>query len=200
MGQFQRRANNFMNRLSTTSYSNSATKVGGDLDLGTLMKDFQAIGSEIFLDKLLVSLMNILLENARAQIGYLMLETDKKLLVEASGEVSNEHISVLQSICLKDSPYLARSIVNYVWRTQETVLLNDATVEGKFSNDCHIKKHQPKSILCIPLINQGQLSGIVYFENNLTTEAFTPERLQILQLLSGEAAIAIAHARLYHNL
>ncbi|NEP09358.1 MAG: GAF domain-containing sensor histidine kinase [Symploca sp. SIO2C1] len=164
------------------------------------MKASQAIGSEIVLDKLLTSLMHILIENAGAQFGYLILETDKKLLVEASGEVNNEHISVLQSICVKDTPYLARSIVNYVWRTQETVLLNDATVEGKFTNDRHIKEHQPQSILCTPLINQGQLSGIVYLENNLTTKAFTPERLQILQLLSGEAAIAIDHARLYHNL
>ncbi|NER49354.1 MAG: GAF domain-containing sensor histidine kinase [Symploca sp. SIO1A3] len=189
-----------MNRLSTISYSQSTTNLEGVFDFATVMKASQAIGSEIVLDKLLASVMNILLENAGAQIGYLILETDKKLIVEASGEVSNEHISVLPSISLKDTPYLPCSIVNYVWRTKETVLLNDATVEGQFSNDRHIKEHQPKSILCIPLINQGQLSGIVYLENNLTTEAFTPERLQILQLLSGEAAIAIAHARLYHNL
>ncbi len=165
-----------------------------------MMKASQAIGSEIVLDKLLTSLMHILIENAGAQFGYLILETDKKLLVEASGEVNNEQISILQSISVKDIPYLAHSIVNYVWRTQETVLLNDATVEGKFTNDRHIKEHQPKSILCTPLINQGQLSGIVYLENNLTTKAFTPKRLQILQLLSGEAAIAIDHARLYNNL
>jgi len=186
-------------RQTTTSQSTS-TNSGAALDLATVMKASQAIGSEIFLDKLLTSLMNILIENAGAQVGYLMLETDRKLLVEASGKVNHEQVSVLQSISLKDTPYLARSIVNYVWRTQETVLLNNATVEGKFTNDRHIKEHQPKSILCTPLINQGQLSGIVYLENNLTTEAFTPQRLHILQLLSGEAAIAIDHARLYNNL
>ena len=184
----------------TTTSNSTSTNSGEVLDLATVMKASQAIGSEIVLDKLLASLMNILIENVGAQVGYLILETNKKLLVEASGEVSQQEISLLQSISIKDTPYLARSIVNYVWRTQETVLLNDATVEGKFTNDCHIKEHQPKSILCTPLINQGQLSGIVYLENNLTTEAFTPERLEILQLLSGQAAIAIDHARLYNNL
>lgn len=77
------------------------------------------------------------------------------------------------------------------------MVLNDSTGEGKFTNDPYIKEHQRKSILCAPLMNQGKLNGIVYLENNLTTEAFTPARLEVLQLLSGQAAIAIANAKLY---
>ncbi|NET59694.1 MAG: GAF domain-containing sensor histidine kinase [Symploca sp. SIO2E6] len=181
---------------TTTSDSASGSKSEEALDVATVMQASQAIGSEIVLDKLLASVIKILMENAGAQIGYLILETNGKLQVEASGEVNHERLKASSEL----GDQIAHSIVNYVWRTQKTVLLNDATGEGQFSNDVHIKEDQPKSILCAPLINQDQLSGIVYLENNLTTKAFTPEKLQILQLLSGEAAIAIAHARLYHNL
>jgi PAS domain S-box-containing protein len=102
---------------------------------------------------------------------------------------------VLQSIPIDN--HLPPSIINYVTRTRETVVENDATHEGKFTFDPYIKAHQTKSILCAPLVNQGQLGGIVYLENNLTTGAFTPDRLELLQLLSGQAAIAIANAKLY---
>jgi PAS domain S-box-containing protein len=88
-------------------------------------------------------------------------------------------------------------MVKYVTRTRETVVKNDAANQGKFTLDPYIKAHKTKSILCAPLINQGQLGGIVYLENNLTTGAFTPDRLEIIQLLSGQAAIAIANAKLY---
>jgi class 3 adenylate cyclase len=91
------------------------------------------------------------------------------------------------------------AIVNYVARTKKSVVLNDATGEGKFSNDPYIQHSQPKSILCAPLINQGQLTGIVYLENNLTTGAFTSDRLEMLNLLSAQAAISIENARLYTN-
>ncbi len=95
---------------------------------------------------------------------------------------------------------LPATILNYVARTQESVVLNNATSEGNFTNDPYIKQHQPKSILCVPLINQGKLTSIVYLENNLTTEAFTLERLEVLKVLSSSAAISIENARLYKDL
>ena len=144
--------------------------------------------------------MAILITNAGAQIGYLILETKGRLFIEASKGTEEEQISVLESISLKHNHNLARSIVKYVWRTGKNIVLDNATEQGQFSNDSYIKKQQPKSILCTPLINQGHLSAILYLENNLTAAAFTSERLQILQLLSGEAAIAIDNAQLYNHL
>jgi class 3 adenylate cyclase len=115
--------------------------------------------------------------------------------------VDGDNVTVLQSIPVgtKASACLPVAIVNYVARTKESVVLNDATREGKFTLDPYIQENQPKSILCAPLINQGQLSGIVYLENNLTGGAFTADRLEMLNLLSTQAAISIENARLYTN-
>jgi GAF domain-containing protein len=95
----------------------------------------------------------------------------------------------LQSIPIDN--HLPAAIVNYVVRTHESVVLIYATREGNFTNDPYIKEHQSKSILCVPLINQGQLISIVYLENNLTAAAFTPDRLEILKILSAQAAISL---------
>ncbi|MBD1810024.1 AAA family ATPase [Microcoleus sp. FACHB-SPT15] len=178
---------------STTTTGNS---LGSSLDLATVMKASQAISSKIVLDKLLVSLMKILIENAGAQKGFLILETQGRLLIEASGTVEQDQVAVLQSIPI-DSGDVSTAIANYVARTKESVVLNNASREGKFINDPYIQVHQPKSILCAPLINQGKLVSIVYLENNLTTGAFTPARLEVLKLLSSQAAISIDLAKLY---
>lgn len=96
--------------------------------------------------------------------------------------------------------YLPLSLVNYVARTKENVVLNRASQEGKFLKDPYIVKNKPLSILCIPLINQGELIGILYLENNLTIDAFTTERLEVLGLLSSQIAISLKNALLYANL
>ena len=175
------------------------------LDFFTVMKASQAISEEIVLDKLLEKLMIILLENTGARSGFLILETNNKLLIEAEASVDGK-IATLQSKPLQlvkpddEILLLSSAVVNYVMRTQESLVLDDAMHRGNFTNQPYIQKYQVKSVLCAPLLNQGNLSGIVYLENNLMTGAFTPERLEILKLLSGEAAIAIDNARLYHNL
>ncbi|HEY9297276.1 MAG TPA: GAF domain-containing SpoIIE family protein phosphatase, partial [Phormidium sp.] len=118
--------------------------------------------------------------------------------IEASGVINDDNITALQSIPLET--HLPVTLVNYVARLKKDVVLNDAPRQGNFVNDPYIITHQPKSILCTPLLNQGQLIGIVYLENNLTTGAFTTDRLQVIKLLSGQAAIAIENARLYQTL
>jgi PAS domain S-box-containing protein len=180
----------------TNPTTTTGNRSGSSLDLATVMKASQAISSEIVLDKLLTSLMKILIENAGAQKGFLIVETQGRLLIEASGTVEQEQVAVLQSIPI-DSGDVSTAIANYVARTKESIVLNDATHEGKFTNDPYIQAHQPKSILCAPLINQGKLVSIVYLENNLTGGAFTPDRLEVLKLLSSQAAISIDLAKLY---
>jgi len=187
-------------RIKGTRTTRTSTGVdsGDTLDLATVMKASQAISGEIVLEKLLVSLMKIIIQNAGAQLGYLVLETQGELLIEASGVFNDDNITALQSIPIKN--YLPFTLVNYVARLKENVVLKDATQEGNFVNDPYIITHQPKSILCTPLLNQGKLIGIVYLENNLTTGAFTEERLEVIKLLSGQAAIALENARLYQTL
>ncbi|MEG4007820.1 AAA family ATPase [Microcoleus sp. Pol11C1] len=182
--------------ISTTT-STTGSPSSSSLDIATVMKASEAISGEIVQDKLLSRLMKILIENVGAQKGYLILETQGKLLIEAEGVMNDEQITVLQSEPVENCQELSETIINYVARTKENVVLNDATHEGNFTNDSYIKARQPKSILCAALMNQGQLAAIVYLENNLTAQAFTPDRLEVLQLLSGQAAIALTNAKLY---
>lgn len=180
---------------TTTTLTGSGS--GSNLDIATVMKANQAISGEIVLDKLLSSLMKILIENAGAQKGYLILASQGKLLIEAEGTIDSAQVTVLQSLPIENCQILSEAIVNYVARTKESVVLNEANREGQFINAPYIKENQPKSILCVPLINQGKLISIVYLENNLTTGAFTPERVEVLKFLLGQAAISIENAKLY---
>jgi len=180
-----------------TTATVTTTGSGSNLDIATVTKASQAISGEILLDKLLSSLMKILMENAGAQRGSLILPSQGKLLIEAEGTIDNELVTVLQSISVENCQEISSSIVNYVARTQESVVLDDAVRSGQFTNDSYIQKNQPKSILCVPLINQSQIVSIVYLENNLTAGAFTPERVELLKVLSGQAAISIQNSKLY---
>ncbi|MEG4307172.1 AAA family ATPase [Microcoleus sp. D3_18a_C4] len=185
------------NKKTKNTATVTATGWANNLDITTVMKASHAISGEILLHKLLSSLMKILMENAGAQRGYLILSTQGKLLIEAEGTINSEKVTVLQSISVENCQELSSAIVNYVARTQESVVLDDAVRERQFTNDPYIQKHQPKSILCVPLINQSQIISIVYLENNLTAGAFTPERVELLKVLSGQAAISIQNSKLY---
>jgi signal transduction histidine kinase/DNA-binding NarL/FixJ family response regulator len=144
--------------------------------------------------------MRILLENAGAETGLLILDKAGQFLIEASGSVDNDDITVQQSTPVEISEQLPLSVINYVRQTQENIVLNDASSEGVFTTDTYILNCQPKSVLCTPIVHQGKLIGILYLENNLTRSAFTPERVEVLQLLSSQAAISIENARLYNDL
>lgn len=166
------------------------------------MKASQAIAREIELEQLLRALMQILIENAGAQTGCLILESSGVWVIEAACELNDgENVcatQVLQSISIVN--HLPELIIQYVIRTHESVILNNATREGHFVNDTYIQHHQTQSLLCLPLLNQSKLIGVLYLENQLATGAFTPERSQVLNLLSTQAAIAIENARLYSKL
>lgn len=205
-----------LNPSRTTAANRTTTSTSGHstiLDLAAVMKAAQVVSSEIVLDELLRKLIAILIENAGATRGCLLTKdeltqaTSEEWLISAAGSVEGSEIMIElappaptehspASLTPSEHP-VSRGIINYVVRTRETVVLNDATSEGIFTKDAYIKQHRPKSVLCTPLINQNQLTGLVYLENNLTTGAFTAERLTALQLLSGQAAIALTNAKLY---
>ncbi len=178
----------------TTTHS-STGRTASSLDINTVMKASQALSSEIFLDQLLGKLMKIALENAGAQRGSLMLEKDHELLIEAQAEADGT-MTVMQSIPIEEGKNIGSQIVHYVVRTVDNVVLGDATKEGRFINTPYIIENKPKSILCMPIINQGKLFGILYLENNLTTNAFTPDRVDVLKILMSQAAISLENSRL----
>ncbi|MFB2920608.1 AAA family ATPase [Aerosakkonema funiforme] len=193
--------------VKSISTTDSTTGSNGEaLDLATVIKASQALAGEIVLSNLLTKLMKIAIENAGAQKGFLILNKEENWVIEAEGEVGKDEVTTLGAIPVnyidKDNqiPLVSGAIINYVIRKQENVVLNDATHEGLFTKDSYIIATQPKSILCTPLIYQGKLNGIVYLENNLTTGAFTPDRVEVLKILSAQAAISIENAQLYEKM
>ena len=189
----------FVTKNTTKITSTSGGSSGEGLDLGTVVKASQAIAGEIMLDKLLAKLMLLAIENAGAQTGFLLLSDKDKLKIEAACGVDKD-VQVLQSLPVNTSENLPIAIINYVARTQENVVLNDATHEGIFTNDAYITRTQPKSVLCAPILNQGKLTGILYLENNIAIGAFTSERLEVVKILSSQASISIENALLYRTL
>ena len=191
------------NLTAETTTRTTANRLVDTLELETIMKATQAISSEIVLENLIGKLMRIAIENAGARSCFLMLERENNWFIEAEGKIDADETNIRQSIPIDavdvDSqiPLLCVSIVNYVIRTQESLVLNDAAHAGQFIRDPYIVATQAKSILCIPLLDRGKLNGILYLENNLTTNAFTPDRLEVLKLLSAQAAISIQNAQLY---
>ncbi|WP_017306230.1 AAA family ATPase [Spirulina subsalsa] len=182
--------------LTTHLTTNS---LGQTLDIKTFVKASETIARELLLDELLSQLMRLLIENAGAQKGYLILEDRGKLLIEAEGTTEHKNIVLFRSTPIKESKKLAESIIYYVARTQESIVLNNAMQEERFNQDPYIKAQQPQSILCSPLVNQGKLVGVIYLENNLAIGAFTPERIVLINLLSTQAAISLEKARLYQE-
>ena len=184
-------------RISTSTTTNSEQTASRVLDLNSVLKASQTISSEILLDKLLEKLVKIMIENAGAQIGFLILEKEGQLFIQAQGTVEQDQVIIRQSTRILTSQQLPLSLINYVERTREDVVLTDATREGIFTTDPYILQNQPKSILCTPIIHQGLLVGLLYLENNLSSGAFTPDRLEVLKILSSQSAISLQNAQLY---
>ncbi len=168
------------------------------LDLSTVIQTSQAISSEIVLNNLLKKIMQLSITNAGAQRGFLVLETEGRLSIEAGGDSEEgEQTSISKSLPLAQCDALCHAVVNYVWRSHEPVILSNASEDGPFSNDPYIREKRCKSILCMPILNKKRLSGILYMENNLAPNAFTEERLHILGVIVSQAAISLDNARLF---
>ncbi|QLE39604.1 GAF domain-containing protein [Nostoc sp. C052] len=191
------------NIASATVLSNS-TSISNTLDLATVLKASQALSSEIKLEDLLSNLMQIVMENAGADKCALMLFKGNNLTLEitATSQTANTkiHSILLQSISVESSTEIPVSVIKYVSRTSETLIIDDAMAQASFASDSYLQKQQPKSILCTPIINQGKLIGILYLENNFTIGAFTRDRLQVLKFLTTQAAISLENAQLYRQL
>ncbi len=167
------------------------------LDLSTVMQFSQAISGEIRLERLLYNTMHLSLTNAGAQRGFLILPQDGGLSIEAAEDLDREGHYYKTPMPLEQCPDLSHAIVHYVSRSRESIILAHAATEGLFVNDPYVARNRCKSILCMPLLNKGNLSAILYIENNLTANAFTPERKEILGIIAAQAAISLENARLF---
>jgi len=167
------------------------------LDFSAVMKAAQAISQEIELEKLLATLMQIAIASAGAQIGRLILPQDEQWLVVAQANL--ERTETLD-IPLDQCQEIPQSVIYAVARTQEVAVFENLSTTVQFAGDRYIISHQPKSVLCTPISQQGKLIGILYLENNLTVGAFTSDRLQVIQLLTTQAAISLENAQLYCQL
>jgi len=170
------------------------------LDLATVIKVSQAVSGEIVLEKLIDTLMRTAVEHAGAERSLLLLPRGVEQRIEAEATTSGETIIVRLGEASVAQAAVPDSIVHYVVRTQESVILDDASAQNPFSADTYIRQHGARSILCLPLINQAKLIGVLYLENNLAPHVFTPARIAVLKLLASQAAISLENTRLYRDL
>ena len=173
---------------------------GSLLDISTLVKASTTISGEVVLSKLLTVLMRIVIENAGAQRGLLCLERDGILYIEGKIEEGASEAEVLNHVAVENSDQLPQSIVKFVERTYKHMVIEDAVADPRYKNDPYVIGRHTRSVLCLPVIKQGNLMGILYLENNLATGVFTQERVNLLSLLSGQIAVSIDNAILYNNL
>ncbi|HEY3746595.1 MAG TPA: PAS domain S-box protein, partial [Gemmatimonadaceae bacterium] len=170
------------------------------LDLATVIRVSQAVSGEMVLEKLIDTLMRTAIEQAGAERGLLILSRGAETRIEAEATTSSDTVQVE----LRDAPatacVLPETVLHYVLRTRESVILDDAATQPSFAADPYIRQRQARSILCLPLINQGKLIGVLYLENNLTPRAFAPAQIAVLKLLASQAAISLENTRLYRDL
>ena len=170
------------------------------LDLGTVIKVSEALSGEIVLEKLIDTLLRTAIEHAGAERGLLILLRGEEQRIEAEITIRGNDVKVdlrQASVTAADVP---ESVLRYVLRTKESILLPDAVAQSPYSGDDYIRKHRARSVLCLPILKQARLLGMLYLENNLTPHAFTPAGVAVLKLLASEAAISMENARLYRDL
>ena len=189
--------------LAEQSSLRATTTIGTSveqLDLATVMKASQAVSGEIVLEKLIETLMVIALEHAGAERGLLILPHGEEHLIAAEARTGRDRVEVQLQNALVTPSDLPDSLLRYAVRTQESVILDDASVQNLFSEDDYVRQHRPRSTLCLPLTKQAKLMGILYLENSSVPRLFTPKRLAMLELLASQAAISLDNARLYADL
>ena len=170
------------------------------LDLATVLEVSQAVSGEIVLERLVETLLRTAIEHAGAERGLLILPRGGELSIQAEANTSGSSVTV----CLRDTPVsaaeLPESVVRYAARTHESVILDDAAARNPFSTDEFICAQRARSVLCVPLVKQGTLVALLYLENHLSPNVFTPGRIAVLKLLASEAAMSLDNSRLYRDL
>lgn len=177
--------------------STVSASTAGALDLFSVMKAAQAVAGEIELNKLPIRLLHLAIENAGAERGSLLLEHGGTFVVHTAGIPETTAHSL---VTLDEVQSLPRSLVHYVRRTAESIVLDDAQRDDAYSSDPYIVEHKPRAVMCLPILHQARLVGMLYLEHTAVSGVFTPDRIQVLQMLSAQAAIALENAQLYDEM
>jgi predicted ATPase/transcriptional regulator with GAF, ATPase, and Fis domain len=185
----------FLGESKDITVAGSRGEAAIPLDFATLTKAAQAIAGEIEFDTLLKTLIQISIENAGAQRGIFLQESDGELRMMAEG--TTDSASLLDAARPDYATQLPQSITQYVRKTGESLVLEDAVTDVRFGNDPYVAATGTQSVLCVPVVHQGKSAGILYLENNLAAKAFTAERVRVLHVLCAQAAISLANASLY---
>jgi PAS domain S-box-containing protein len=170
------------------------------LDLATVIKVSQAVSGEIVLEKMLDTLMRTAIAQAGAERGLLILSHAAEPRISAEATISGDTVLVELRDAHVTASALPESVLQYVLRTRESVILDDAAAQPPFAADPYIDQRQPRSILALPLITQTKLIGVLYLENNLAPRVFAPARIAVLKLIASQAAISLENTRLYRDL
>jgi predicted ATPase/serine phosphatase RsbU (regulator of sigma subunit) len=170
------------------------------LDLATAIRATQAVATELVLERVLERVMRSLIECAGAQRGHLLLNRHGALVLEAALTIEPNEVRVGLDQPLEATNELCRSVVQFVARTHSPLVLANASEDTRFRADGYVTAKRPRSILCVPMLHQGKLSGVLYLENNLANGAFSTERSELLELLAAQTAVAVENARLYGDL
>jgi len=168
------------------------------LDVAAVVMASQALSSEMLLPRLIERLMTIAVQNAGADRGLLILPHGSDYRIEAEARADGEQIVLHYGTAAE--PAVPEAIIRYVMRTHECVILDDAAKPNLFSEDPYLGFRRQRSILCLPLIRQGALVGLLHLENALASHVFTPDRARLLELLGSQAAISLENTRLYSDL
>lgn len=170
-------------------------------DWASIVKIAQILSSEMNYERLVMKMMQIVMENAGAQRALFLAQEGLELKVEAVGEMDGAKINVqVLSDDAMRQPDFSLGIINYVLRTEDSVVIEQAATDRLFANDPYIIARQPVSLLCLPVLTQKKVIGVLYFENNLMKGAFTPERIEILQVIASQAAISLENIILYRQM
>jgi predicted ATPase/GAF domain-containing protein/tRNA A-37 threonylcarbamoyl transferase component Bud32 len=179
---------------STTRLSTSI------LDVEAVIRAAQTIAGEVTAENVISRLMDIAIKNAGAQKGVLALERDDRLVIEASISVDQSATKPATGQPIETSSEVPVSLVQYVARTKEAMILGDVSQEARFAADPYIVARKPKSILCLAMVHQGRATGVFYLENRAANNVFTAARLELLKLLLTQAAAALENALLFERL
>ncbi|HXV74724.1 MAG TPA: sigma 54-interacting transcriptional regulator [Candidatus Polarisedimenticolaceae bacterium] len=167
------------------------------IDLASTIKSARALTADILTDDYFERLVRIVIENAGAGRGLLLCEQDGTLTVKAEATLAERPVEPSGVDSAAAERRLPSSIAQYVWKTGKVVLLRNAAEDHRFVGDPYIAAHNPRSVLCLPLVHQGRRCGLLYLENNVATDAFGPERLAVMEVLAAQAAVSLEVARLY---
>jgi predicted ATPase/signal transduction histidine kinase len=183
---------------NSTRPTSASPKLEDGLDLYSVVKAAQAIAAETHVDGLLSRLMRIAIENAGAQHGALVLETESGPMVHAVSGLDS--LPAIPALSLEQASNVPIGIVNYVRRTSLSLVLTQTDIDEHHANDPYIARCRPRSVMCVPAQHRGRLVAVLYLENRQVSGAFTADRTRVLQSLSAQAAIALENARLHREL